>query len=591
MSQLTLPYTPEISRIAAIPRRVYTAAEIENNRVQMTRILKRPAGSQQLFAIQALALTEIGINRGLFGNIRVGDGKTLIGLLAPVVTQAKRPLLLIRANLKDKTRRDTLTYSVHWNVAKWIRVESYDMLGRKQAAEMLDQYRPDLIIADEAHRLRNLKAACTRRVDRYMREYPSTMFVGMSGTMTSKSLEDYAHLLRWSLGQNAPIPKASGELMQWCDVLDNHGNPAKRMHPGAMVYLDIGDLDVDPSKWRYPEKSELNRQWNTNPTAAGRAVYRKRLEETPGVVFSRETKLDCPLIITTEKVDLETPLIQAFRTLRNDWRTPDDWPISDGLAMRRHAYELALGFYSVWSPRPPDWWIEPRKAWCSECRAILSHSKSIDSESQLIDHINSGNVRSLYLDPWSHVKDHWKLGRHYRIEPRWLSNQLIEWCAGWMSRPGIVWTEHVAFAERLAYHVGAQYYGREGKNSAGTPIEAADPTRAIVASRPSNGEGRNLQMYSRNLVVAIPANAQICEQLFGRTHRPGQRAHEVTAKLLLSCIEHHLSLEASLAYSKVIQATMPGTDNLKLLTSDCVFHGTSELANSTEPQWQKTLDE
>lgn len=596
MYNLTLPYTPEITRIAQIPRRVYSANELETNRAELTRLLRRPAGNQELRTIQATALAEIGISLGLFGQIKVGDGKTLVSLLAPVVCGVSRPLLLIRANLRDKTRRDILHYSVHWRIARWIRIESYEMLGRKQSAELLNQYRPDMIIADEAHRLRNPKAAVTRRVSRWMQEFPGTVFVAMSGTMSSKSLEDYSHLLRWALGKNAPVPTAPGELQQWCDVLDNQENFTRRMHPGALIFLDQNRAIDQAFGSANQQSKSLEREWQNHPTETARKIFRKRLEETPGVVFSEQSDLACPLIITTKKISLERKLVTAFYTLRKQWRTPDDWPISDGLTMRRHAYELALGFYGVWNPRPPDWWLEPRKAWCSECRSIISHSRpakhrpAADSESQVIDLIKQGHIRSQTLEPWLAVKDHWKLGKHYQVEARWLSDQILDWCANWMRFAGIVWTEHIPFAFRLANKTNRHYYGKEGKNAAGLPIEACDPTKAIIASRVSNGEGRNLQMFSRNLIVAPAANAQVMEQLLGRTHRPGQTAHEVTTTILLSCIEHHLSLESAIAYSKVILATMPGTNSMKLLNSDCCFHSTNELAHSTEPQWTKAIE-
>jgi len=596
MYSLTLPFTPEITRISKIPRRNYTPEQLEHARVRLSQILRRPAGTQELRTIQAIALAEIGMHQGLFGQIKVGDGKTLISLLAPVVCKSRRPLLLIRANLKGKTNRDILHYGIHWNIARWIRIESYELLGRKQSADLLNQYQPDLIIADEAHRLRNPRAAVTRRVSRWMKEYPSTVFVAMSGTMCSKSLEDYAHILRWCLGSNAPVPTASGELQQWCDVLDNQDNFVRRMHPGAMIYISPETaIDLAFGKAN-PESAALEKKWQNAPTETAREIFRKRLEDTPGVVFSQKSDLNCPLILTTRKVSLDRPLVAAFKVLRSEYKTPDGWPFSDGLAMRRHAYELALGFYSVWNPRPPDWWLEPRKAWCSECRSIIRYSRPAksrpvpDSESQVIDLVKAGLIKAQSLDAWLAVKDHWKLGRDYRIEARWLSNQIVEWSARWMRYPGIVWTEHIPFAERLAQHTDREYFGKDGKNKAGLPIEACDPTKAIIASRASNGEGRNLQMFRRNLIVAPSSNAQIEEQRLGRTHRTGQKAHEVTATYLLSCIEHHLALESAIAYSKVILATIPGTTEMKLLNSDCSFHTTEELANSTEPQWMKTLD-
>lgn len=566
----TLPHTNELSRIIGIARRSYTQDQLDRCRNELTSILRRPAGRQTLLPIQSLALLEIGLYGGLFGIIRVGDGKTLISLLAPIVARSTRPLLLIRANLREKTRLDSLRYAVDWRVAKYIRIESYSQLGRRQSAQLLIHYRPDLIISDECHHLRNLKnAACARRVARYMREFPSTKFVGMSGTIVNDSIENYAHLARWALKDNAPIPKPSGELMQWSDVLDYQVNPFRRVHPGAMIHLCNDDE---------------RRLWQSDPTRAARAAYSRRLRETPGVVCSEPTTLDCPLIVATKKIDLNRDLVSAFHTLRTRWRTPDDWPIADGLAHRRHAYELALGFYYYWDPRPPDDWMDARKAWCSECRSIISNSRSLDSESQVVDAIDRGMIRSSTLTQWREIRDTFTPN----TKARWLSDQVIDYCTEWMKRPGIVWTAHTAFAERLALVADKPYYGKDGLNSAGQYIESASPNQACVASIASNSEGRNLQhIYSRALITAPPANALAYEQMFGRIHRPFQRAHEVTYDIILSCIEHRFSLERAIELSRITVQTTPGA-SMKLLDADKSFHTISELANIQKPQWQKT---
>jgi hypothetical protein len=52
--------------------------------------------------------------------------------------------------------------------------------------------------------------------------------------------------------------------------------------------------------------------------------------------------------------------------------------------------------------------------------------------------------------------------------------------------------------------------------------------RSVVASIQAHGVGRNLQMFSSNLVVSCPSAGADWEQLLGRTHRQGQQADEVT---------------------------------------------------------------
>ena len=136
---------------------------------------------------------------GAFLPIQVGGGKTLITLLAPQVMQANRPILLLPASLIEKTERDRQEYAKHWKVAKHLRFVSYESLGRVRMAQELENYHPDLIIADEAHRLKNPRAACTRRVARYMKDHPTVPFVALSGTIMRHSIKDFAHLLIWAL--------------------------------------------------------------------------------------------------------------------------------------------------------------------------------------------------------------------------------------------------------------------------------------------------------------------------------------------------------------------------------------------------------
>lgn len=65
----------EFRRILALPRR--TPEDIEAVTDRMTEILKTPAGTMRLRPIQAMALLEMGMTRGMFGIIRVGGGKCL----------------------------------------------------------------------------------------------------------------------------------------------------------------------------------------------------------------------------------------------------------------------------------------------------------------------------------------------------------------------------------------------------------------------------------------------------------------------------------------------------------------------------------
>lgn len=159
----------ELRRILELPRRTWSAEATEALVEKMTALLKRPEGTQRLKPIQAIALYETALCGGLFGPIPVGHGKTLISLLAFWVLEAKQPLLLLPAALIKKTEREMKKYAEHWFFPNNIVIHSYEILGRVQGARILSQGW-DVVVADECHKLRNKRAAVTRRMSRFMKE-------------------------------------------------------------------------------------------------------------------------------------------------------------------------------------------------------------------------------------------------------------------------------------------------------------------------------------------------------------------------------------------------------------------------------------
>ena len=262
--------TPEVKRIAALPRRVWSEEAATALAAMLTRELKTPRGTMHLRPVQAIALYEAMERGGLFGPMRVGSGKTAVTLLCPLVLEAKRPLLLIPASLVEKTQRDRDMLAEHWRLPTNMQVVSYEMLGLVQSAQKLEYIRPDLIVGDEIHMLKNRRAGRTRRVIRFMREYPETRFVGVSGTVMKASISDFAHVLRWALKDNAPIPVGDDEVTTWAEALDEKVNPLARRNPE--VFFDFGA-----------------RPPGLNKLTAARQVFQARLLETPGVVASSKT--------------------------------------------------------------------------------------------------------------------------------------------------------------------------------------------------------------------------------------------------------------------------------------------------------------
>ena len=124
-------------------------------------------------------------------------------------------MLLVPPALEAQTRKEIKKFREHFRVSNNIRVVSYSKLSVASGAKILDDVQPDLIIADECHHLRHRTAARTKRVIRYFQNNPSTKFVGLSGTFTSKGLADYAHLVELALRERAPVPLDFWELQVW----------------------------------------------------------------------------------------------------------------------------------------------------------------------------------------------------------------------------------------------------------------------------------------------------------------------------------------------------------------------------------------
>ncbi len=556
-------YSNEFARISALPRRMWSDQDAQKLAEALTPVLTSHAGTWKLRPVQAIALQELFCCKGLFVPLRVGGGKTLITLLAPTVLQAKRPILLIPAKLKHKTERDIYELSRHFKVATHIRIVSYELLGRVQSARLLEDFKPDLLIADEAHKLKNPRAAVTRRVVRFLKEHPTRM-VALSGTITKRSLRDYAAILGWCLGDGAPVPLRWTDLEQWSQALDEKVNPVSRMSPGALL-----DLCSDDDKTR-------------PPTEAARLGFQRRLTETLGVVTTREGRLGCSIQITSVEVENDSDV--EFKRLRTEWTTPDDHPIADAIAIWRHARELALGFFYRWNPRPPNEWLEARKAWARVCRHIITTNRqALDSELQVAQRVAKGGYSELAapeaLAAWRLLEPTFKPN----TEAVWFSNCVLKLCQAWAQQPGIIWTEHVAFGRKLSKLTGLPFYQNQGLNSQREPIENENGKRPIIASVASNSEGRNLQMFDRNLIVSPPANGLQWEQLLGRTHRDGQESDEVSFEVLTNCLEHCKAIEQGKADCLYQQQTT-GSE-FKLCYADLDVLSTDDVATRSGFRW------
>lgn len=586
----------ELRRVLAIPRRqaaavvdgvdlvdALTAALGRDDRCPGAKL---PAARNSLCSVcgapvrlrplQAIALHDIAVHGGAFLALGVGEGKTLITLLAPYVLGAQIPLLLLPANLIKKTERDIELLSRHWLIPTNIFISSYELLGRVQAADTLAIRKPDLIIGDEAHKLKNLKAAVTRRLARHVSKHPDTPFVLGSGSFMRKSMRELAHLLLWTLKDNAPVPFDFAELDDWATALDE-------VQPTGPYPEDFGGVEPGALLQFCNEADRV--EADGDDVRAARLGFRRRLIETPGVVASSsaDERVAASLHIRAITYKMKPETCVAFTTLRKEWKAPaDEYPLTSGAEVWAHARALAAGLTYVWEPRPPEWWLEPRKAWGQFVRGVLSHSHTLDSELHVAQAVQAGRLDDRgRLDAWLAVKDQFTPNP----VPVWHDDSTLHVVSKWAEQPGIVWTTHAFFAQRLATLTGLEYYGAEGLDASGQFIDDASNERAIIASAKANREGRNLQVkWSRNLIVCPEEGPDWWQQLLGRTHRKGQQADEVTVDVLLGCLEHQRAWLRAVAGAKAVRDTT-GADN-RLLIADVEWPDSEVVESWSGPRWR-----
>ncbi len=568
---LSVRHTAELDRILRLPRRLQ--GEADAHVLEMSEALRAAGGTQTLLPVQALALLEAMLHGGLVGNIDVGEGKTLITFLIAYVLEAERYLLLLPASLIDKTKREHEKYAKHWNVTplEKIKLLSYDILGRAKYEKAIEEFDPDLIGADEAHRLKDRMASSTRRVIRHMKKKPETRFVALSATFIQRSVRDCGHIVRWCLKDKAPVPRTEAELEDWAWALDDKLPEEARWHPGALL------------KFCNADEVKLSER---EPLSAARLGFQRRLLETPGVVSSLgENRISSSLYVSPVRPTYKPITEENFTRLRSKWETPDGWPLMSGAEVWRHARELALGFYYVWDPRPPQPWLAARRDWSSFVREIVSRSHKLDSEDHVAQAIDDGRVSDGgLLARWRKVQPTFRVNQ----KAIWFDESALELCAQWMEKgPGIVWTEHVHFAERLAVMTGRKYYGAEGRSPDGELIDDAKPG-PIIASIKANKAGRNLQeKWSRNFVVAPPDTADDWHQLIGRTHRRGQTSEEVTVEILLGCREHASAFRHAMSGAAATR-DMLGMKH-KLHIADIEWPSEDDLRRLRGPRWERVL--
>lgn len=534
------------------PRRVWRDRVSEATET-LTPLLRAPGSTAELRPIQSVLLLEAAELGGGFGSATVGAGKTLIGLLAGELLLGERTLVLTTGGMKRETEDLFRQYRADWP-AQW-QGAHYKLLGFSDLSKMPSKGQsletvfnglpPTVLVIDECHKLRNVGkngSAVANQVAALMAAHPDIRVVALSGTPRKDRLIDYAHILDWCLKDGSPLPRGRSDQQDWSDVIDR-GDMARSIKVARQLGL--------------PDTATLEQIQDR---------YLDILKHTPGVVIS-EDQFQGPLSIN-EIVVYPRGMEVHFQRLRDLYQRPDGWELSPdvpdgdedeerkpdfvtGGTVWACARQMALGFCYLPDPRPPEPYVAARRAYLGMVRRKIAMGEYY-TEFQVRQACERGEIDSSTWRAWSEVQPTFEP----RFRPQWLSDCGIEAALEWGDQaPGIIWVDHTAFGRKLAEESGWTYYGAKGLDNRGNYISNDRAKQTVIASRPANGTGRNLQAFNRMLFSAIPKSNEQFEQNVGREHREGQK-RAVTVDVWLGCREHVESVDWILQDAAVCAKTL-----------------------------------
>ena len=517
----------------------------------------------------------------MFGPIGVGCGKTLITLLIAAEAYRKgmrQTMLIIPPQLMAQLTGRDLPWARHrvvlhgcpfipvvgspsrrLQIAQSGKIGCYivpsSMLSTRNAEDVIQAIAPQLIIGDEAHMLRNLKkSARAKRVMKYINaNNPETVW--LSGTMTSKSVLDYLHLVL-PMGEICPLPRKKHIAYEWAAVLDSNAEPNER-NTGPIRPL---------IEW-----AEKNLEVPCPYDGTGfRRAYMHRLLTCPGVVSSSDTELGVSLIISHRRVDPIDDKYEGGEKLRllqheveEDWTAPNGDEIDHAFHKFRWLFELSAGFYNDLYWPEPEVLAERKKISTAEAEKLIklaqehheyvqlyhkilrnwlqNHSiKDLDTPFLVAGHMARNGAKNideeLYV-AWRRVKDF--VEQHPKLPERdsrvvRVCDYKIRFAEAWAreKKEGFIWYWNQGVGDWLHEVIPDAIYCPAGpKSNEILALPENTEGKLVIASIGAHHVGKNLQHHDKQLFVQWPRPADISEQVLGRQHRVGQEADEITADI------------------------------------------------------------
>ena len=487
----------------------------------------------QLFDSQKEALTTLERDGRGFFSIGVGGGKTLLGLLAhrALGVDPQDVLVLTKNDLiseaeeefhkfKDELELDELDY------------KSYFWLSRNE--RYFWEVKPKLIVADECHKLKNKSAKRTAYFLQYMKDYPEARFVPMSGSISSKSILEYAHLMKLALREYYPLPDPSSRF-GW-----------SRLQAIARV--------IDSRPREQPTKSDFRRvahMLNKRPDETYEEAYYRILRSAKGVYMMEGAAYEGPIDVEYYYYELPDKLKNDIARVKNTAQLPDEEWVTGQTDLAQKVRQLPLGFYYrdiELDCHTPEWRAARREKdqLIGEIKRREKRKKyGILTASGIENALRKGDFSDPRWERWKPFADVPPPRRETVPLNAAPLAQTVIFALELAESEGqnvLLWYQSRAIRKMLRKALDTGCIGPYTLNRQGVSDFRLDSARLVVAEKgeappreiddgpivsavsiPSHGTGLNLQHdYAINVVLEPPSSGGIWEQFLGRTHRPGQ---------------------------------------------------------------------
>jgi hypothetical protein len=629
----------DLLRILSLPVIPYSIARCPDRAVYATSLYNHARPSDFVIRdVQADAAYTYETQGGLLAPIGVGWGKagisTLCGKIGLERRGHMRGVIMVPPEVLDQYWNKDLPMHRKWfaldslpiylvsgdretrmkiaqQPGRALFVYAYSSLSTQTGYDELAAMCPTLFILDEAHLVSRANTTRTKRLmaiidviekavkdGRMGKEVTAKTVEGvaLSGTITRKKINDYAHLARFTLGERSPTPIKDAAITVLGSAID-----------AEVEGTGLSELDYERARqlieWANtmsfnPAAKIAERGLNATFQEQVREAFQFRLRTAPGVIATSDASVECSLYISwSEPPRPRTAEAERMAGLMKkvvqEQVTPDGDTIDYGMHTFKWLYELSTGFYNslVW-PTPDQvqrvsehrgkpitdtealMLLEQAKAqhalkqvYHKELRKFLDyqHTPSCDSPMLVgleLTHQLDGKPpkhklpREL-IEAYREQKEAWfddlpeRIGNPVRICD-YKIRAAVEWAKAHLDTGGIIWVHHPEIMKWLHEHlVAAQVphtMAMAGNNE-------APYAKGVVVASFAHCTGKNLQHQCHNLFLEIRREASIMEQTLGRTHRAGQKADDVRADVFISSGFDLALFNAIMRDSDYIQST------------------------------------